>query len=318
MKESELNENETNENLKESKYIEEYDCQKYKKKEIDEVNKIYTNTTVDTNGKENNERNNNQENQNVKYPKGRKKKNDHSIRINNKYCDKNINKKIRTKYHKFLIKHLIRLMKKYSIKKKIYPIKSSLVINIKNNNVLKLYNMNIKEFFSQSITEKASKKKSNEKVLKELLKYDEIQKFLEKNYLKVFYELFLMKSDEYIKTYNFENSFLFENIKIDNIERKKWIQVINTKPHKVKTNEMNDSKDKNANKDKYGLYNYYKKKHERGENNNDIDNHNDTNIKIKEDETNNEIKKEKAYHLYLIIKLKELVINNLVLHSNKN
>ena len=167
--------------------------------------------------------------------------------------------------------------------------------------------MNIKEFFSQSITKKASKKKSNEKVLKELLKYDEIQKFLEKNYLKVFYELFLMKSDEYIKTYNFENSFLFENIKIDNFERKKWIQIINTKPYEIKINEMSDSKDKNAKKDKYGLYNYYKKKQQWGENDNDIDNHNDTNIKIKEDETNNEIKKEKPLNDYFLIKVIKMV-----------
>jgi hypothetical protein len=231
---------------------------------------------------------------NVTYRKGRKEKHDQSIRKNNKNSEKNIVKKMRTNYHKFLKYHLIILMKKNSIKHKIYAIESKLVININRENTLNLFKMNIKQFFSQRITRKVkSHKKSNNKVLNILIQIDKIKDFLNQNYLDVFYKLFLMNNNEYEKEYG-KNSFLFENIQIDDLEREKWLKIINT----------------NTKNNEYGLNNYYINKHGRKQkkiNQKYFDKNIDTNININEIETNNNKIGKKYVHEYFFEKVIKMI-----------
>ena len=231
---------------------------------------------------------------NVTYRKGRKEKHDQTIRKNNKNNEKNIVKKMRTKYHKFLKYHLIILMNNKLIKRKIFEIEAKLVININIKNVLNLFKMSIKQFFSQRITKKVkSQKKSNNKVLKILLQIDEIKEFLNQNYLDVFYKLFLMNNDEYEKKYG-KNKFLFENIQIDDEERENWLKIIYT----------------NNNNNEYGLKTYYINKHGRIKkkmNQKLFDKNIDTNIKINESETDNNKIGKKYVNEYIFEKVIKMI-----------
>lgn len=294
MNENYLNENLSLDDLKKNKYIENCNCEKYKKRENNEDNENNYDSTYPTN-----ENDNKNKNQNIKhifnviYKKGRKEKNDESIRKNDKNCEKNICKKMRTNYHKFLKYHLILLKNKYSFKHKIYGIQSNLVININRKDILELYQMSIKQFFSQKITKKVkSQKKSNIKVLNFLLQIDEIKDFLNKNYLDVFYSLFLMNRNKYEKEYG-KNDFLFENIKLDDLEKEIWLKIIHT----------------NLNNNEYGLINYYKNKHGRKlrKNNQPIEEKFENNITINENESNNDIIEKRNVHPYVFGKIYEIV-----------
>jgi hypothetical protein len=168
-----------------------------------------------------------------------------------KYSFYNITKKIRTRYHQFLIKHINILLKKNGIEKTIFPIKPDKAKKMSQKMTSKLYKKTIKDFFKME--------EKNKDMIDEIMKIDEIKEFLNKVYLDVLYNLYLMKSNEYKKKYG-ENEFLFENDDLcDNkyeneIEKKVWIIIFNYDlkklndtiiPRKMRINNSNIDIDEN-------------------------------------------------------------------------
>ncbi len=127
-----------------------------------------------------------------------------------KYSFYNITKKLRTRYHKFLRKHLYILLKKNNIEKTIFSIEPDKAKKMDKINTSELYKKKIKDFFKME--------EKNKDMIDEIMKIDGIKEFLNEVYLDVLYNLYLMKSNVYKKKYG-NNKFLFEN---DNLSKNKY------------------------------------------------------------------------------------------------
>ena len=125
-----------------------------------------------------------------------------------KYSFYNITKKIRTRYHRFLIKHINILLKKNGIEKTIFPIKPDKAKKMSQKMTSKLYKKTIKDFFKME--------EKNKDMIDEIMKIDEIKEFLNKVYLDVLYNLYLIENDD-----------LCDNKYENEIEKKVWIIIFN-------------------------------------------------------------------------------------------
>lgn len=125
-----------------------------------------------------------------------------------KYSFYNITKKIRTRYHRFLIKHINILLKKNGIEKTIFPIKPDKAKKMSQKMTSKFYKKTIKDFFKME--------EKNKDIIDEIMKIDEIKEFLNKVYLDVLYNLYLIENDD-----------LCDNKYENEIEKKVWIIIFN-------------------------------------------------------------------------------------------
>ena len=170
---------------------------------------------------------------------GRKKNGDDRETENNKYSEPNCEKKQMSKFIQciYLLLFIIDETLQYKIKKIPYTTYTQGISYKKA-----IFSSNIYNFLNQDI----NNKKPNEKILNELMKDKYIRSFLERNFLDVFYHLFvpILNYEEYRK----------EN-KIDDKEFEVWKKIIEYKPQKIKEydNEY----------EKYGLYQYINEKKER-------------------------------------------------------
>ena len=121
-------------------------------------------------------------NNNIQFKRGRKKKNDISFRKRNKFCNDNLNHRLKTLYfQKFLIT-LINKKIKSCFKEQRYTIikiNSDIIKDIKNKSNLKLLDSTFKDFLSREISKKFYRKDKQHNCL-------EIQKLLNSKFKQDF------------------------------------------------------------------------------------------------------------------------------------
>ena len=122
------------------------------------------------------------ENKNIKFKRGRKKKNDITFRKRNKFCNDNLNHRLKTLYfQKFLIT-LINAKIKSCFKEQKYTIikvNSDIIKDIKNKSNLNLLESTFKDFLSREISIKFYRKDKQHN-------YFEIQKILNSKFKQDF------------------------------------------------------------------------------------------------------------------------------------
>jgi hypothetical protein len=122
------------------------------------------------------------ENKNIKFKRGRKKKNDITFRKRNKFCNDNLNHRLKTLYfQKFLIT-LINAKIKSCFKEQKYTIikvNSDIIKDIKNKSNLNLLESTFKDFLSREISIKFYRKDKQHN-------YNEIQKILNSKFKQDF------------------------------------------------------------------------------------------------------------------------------------
>jgi len=121
-------------------------------------------------------------NNNIQFKRGRKKKNDISFRKRNKFCNDNLNHRLKTLYfQKFLIT-LINKKIKSCFKEQRYTIikiNSDIIKDIKNKSNLKLLDSTFKDFLSREISKKFYRKDKQHNCI-------EIQKLLNSKFKQDF------------------------------------------------------------------------------------------------------------------------------------
>ncbi len=146
-----------------------------------------------------NRKKNEKDSQKAKSPNKKKKK-------NNKYSYYNVRKKIMTYFQNFLVK---KKLIKWELKKIPYKINTQGT----KNYLMNIFKLSIKSYFEQKLP---NGKIQNKKILKKAMKNKECKKFLERNFLDVFYNDFVpILTEEYRK----------EN-KIDDKEFEVWEKII--------------------------------------------------------------------------------------------
>jgi len=122
------------------------------------------------------------ENKNIKFKRGRKKKNDITFRKRNKFCNDNLNHRLKTLYlQKFLIT-LINAKIKSCFKEQKYTIikvNSDIIKDIKNKSNLNLLESTFKDFLSREISIKFYRKDKQHN-------YNEIKKILNSKFKQDF------------------------------------------------------------------------------------------------------------------------------------
>jgi len=121
-------------------------------------------------------------NNNIQFKRGRKKKNDISFRKRNKFCNDNLNHRLKTLYfQKFLITLINKKIKSCFKEQKytIIKINSDIIKDIKNKSNLKLLDSTFKDFLSREISKKFYRKDKQHNCL-------EIQKLLNSKFKQDF------------------------------------------------------------------------------------------------------------------------------------
>ena len=174
------------------------------------------------------------ENNNFQFKRGRKKKDDISNRKRNKFCNDNLNHRLKTLYfQKFLIT-LINTKIKSCFKEQKYTIikiNSDIIKDIKNKSNLDLLNSTLGEFLSKEISIKFYKKDKHHN-------YFEIQKLLNTKFKQEFETILNTKLIELYNIFISNDSLKIIKNKFNFIFKCNYITLIN------ELDESNEYKDK--------------------------------------------------------------------------
>ena len=174
------------------------------------------------------------ENNNFQFKRGRKKKDDISNRKRNKFCNDNLNHRLKTLYfQKFLIT-LINTKIKSCFKEQKYTIikiNSDIIKDIKNKSNLDLLNSTLGEFLSREISIKFYKKDKHHN-------YFEIQKLLNTKFKQEFETILNTKLIELYNIFISNDSLKIIKNKFNFIFKCNYITLIN------ELDESNEYKDK--------------------------------------------------------------------------
>ena len=174
------------------------------------------------------------ENNNFQFKRGRKKKDDISFRKRNKFCNDNLNHRLKTLYfQKFLIT-LINTKIKSCFKEQKYiiiKINSDIIKDIKNKSNLDLLNSTLGEFLSREISIKFYKKDKHHN-------YFEIQKLLNTKFKQEFETILNTKLIELYNIFISNDSLKIIKNKFNFIFKCNYITLIN------ELDESNEYKDK--------------------------------------------------------------------------
>ena len=174
------------------------------------------------------------ENNNFQFKRGRKKKDDISFRKRNKFCNDNLNHRLKTLYfQKFLIT-LINTKIKSCFKEQKYTIikiNSDIIKDIKNKSNLDLLNSTLGEFLSREISIKFYKKDKHHN-------YFEIQKLLNTKFKQEFETILNTKLIELYNIFISNDSLKIIKNKFNFIFKCNYITLIN------ELDESNEYKDK--------------------------------------------------------------------------
>ena len=174
------------------------------------------------------------ENKNIKFKRGRKKKNDITFRKRNKFCNDNLNHRLKTLYfQKFLIT-LINAKIKSCFKEQKYTIikvNSDIIKDIKNKSNLNLLESTFKDFLSSEISIKFYRKDKKHNCF-------EIQKILNSKFKQDFETILNTKLIELYNIFISNDSLNIIKKKFNFIFKCNYITLIN------ELDESNEYKDK--------------------------------------------------------------------------
>jgi hypothetical protein len=174
------------------------------------------------------------ENKNIKFKRGRKKKNDITFRKRNKFCNDNLNHRLKTLYfQKFLIT-LINAKIKSCFKEQKYTIikvNSDIIKDIKNKSNLNLLESTFKDFLSREISIKFYRKDKHHNCF-------EIQKILNSKFKQDFETILNTKLIELYNIFISNDSLNIIKKKFNFIFKCNYITLIN------ELDESNEYKDK--------------------------------------------------------------------------
>jgi len=171
---------------------------------------------------------------NFQIKRGRKRKNDNSIRKRNKFCTDNLIHRLKTLYfQKFLIALINTKIESCFNEQKytIIKINSDIIKNIKNKTNLKLLNSTFKEFLSKEISIKFYRKDKQHNII-------EIQKLLQSDFKEEFETILNTNLMELYKIFISKNSYEIIENKFNFRFKYNYITLIN------KLDETEEYKDK--------------------------------------------------------------------------
>ena len=174
------------------------------------------------------------ENNNFQFKRGRKKKDDISNRKRNKFCNDNLNHRLKTLYFQRFLITLINTKIKSCFKEQKYTIikiNSDIIKDIKNKSNLDLLNSTLGEFLSREISIKFYKKDKHHN-------YFEIQKLLNTKFKQEFETILNTKLIELYNIFISNDSLKIIKNKFNFIFKCNYITLIN------ELDESNEYKDK--------------------------------------------------------------------------
>ena len=174
------------------------------------------------------------ENNNFQFKRGRKKKDDISKRKRNKFCNDNLNHRLKTLYFQRFLITLINTKIKSCFKEQKYTIikiNSDIIKDIKNKSNLDLLNSTLGDFLSREISIKFYKKDKQHN-------YFEIQKLLKTKFKQDFETILNTKLIELYNIFISNDSLKIIKNKFDFIFKCNYITLIN------ELDESNEYKDK--------------------------------------------------------------------------
>ena len=174
------------------------------------------------------------ENNNFQFKRGRKKKDDISNRKRNKFCNDNLNHRLKTLYFQRFLITLINTKIKSCFKEQKYiiiKINSDIIKDIKNKSNLDLLNSTLGEFLSREISIKFYKKDKHHN-------YFEIQKLLNTKFKQEFETILNTKLIELYNIFISNDSLKIIKNKFNFIFKCNYITLIN------ELDESNEYKDK--------------------------------------------------------------------------
>ena len=174
------------------------------------------------------------ENNNFQFKRGRKKKDDISNRKRNKFCNDNLNHRLKTLYFQRFLITLINTKIKSCFKEQKYTIikiNSDIIKDIKNKSNLDLLNSTLGEFLSREISIKFYKKDKHHN-------YFEIQKLLKTKFKQDFETILNTKLIELYNIFISNDSLKIIKNKFNFIFKCNYITLIN------ELDESNEYKDK--------------------------------------------------------------------------
>ena len=162
-------------------------------------------------------------NNNIQFKRGRKKKNDITFRKRNKFCNDNLNHRLKTLYfQKFLITLINTKIKSSSNEQKytIIKINSDIIKDIKNKSNLKLLDSTFKDFLSREISIKFYRKDK-------IHNCNEIQKILNSKFKQDFETIFNTKLIDLYNIFISNDSLNIIKNKFNFIFKSNYITLIN-------------------------------------------------------------------------------------------
>jgi hypothetical protein len=155
---------------------------------------------------------------NNKKPTGRKKKSDVSLRTHSKYSFDNSIYKIKNKAFNCVILTLNHIIKNsgYRIKK----IESNIFKDGSKNFNLKLLNKTISNILLLKVSSKynITCDDNNQKIIEKFSSNSLIKEILDMTFDDIIKKFFIMNTKDFIEKYKFDNKYLFQNLKIDDVK----------------------------------------------------------------------------------------------------